>query len=351
MPSFELRELAIHVVLRQMKGHTVEPKLSQGLSPLDGASAQFLERKFHDALAEASDIVRMDDPDSLVPDVVHGYHLGLHGLLETSQLIARRLQQVQTGVTSDGLVLVGDVRRDAEKLLVIAKMEHERGARAEPVENAAGESVYQIELLDDLFLTSKTKVFKVASFDERCSKMEDFRGKLTDAQTTGRHVADYFLYEFLGCERARRAEVLTQSFFRAATKALRSMPVQERALIHVAMVTDLLSNARQVRVKDFAHNHVPRDMREDFIAAVTTAELPLAFTKDTTLIESELRSVQINYENGSILYSLPESIGESVIISDERTSVNSRPSALKPGTKRLSQAERFPEVEHPTIGN
>jgi len=203
MPSFELRELAIHVVLRQMKGQTVEAKLSQGLSPLDSPSAQFLERKFRDALEEANDIVRMDDPESLVPNYIHQYYLGLHDLLEVSQLMARRLQQVQTGVNSDGLVLVGNVVRDGVKVLVIAKMEHERGARAEPVENDAGQSVYQIELLDDLFLTSKTKVFKVASFDERCVRMEDFRGKLTDSQIAGRNVADYFLYDFLGCERAR----------------------------------------------------------------------------------------------------------------------------------------------------
>lgn len=129
------------------------------------------------------------------------------------------------------------------------------------------------------------------------------------------------------------------------------MPAQERALVHVAMVTDLLSNARQVRVRDFADNHVPRDMRDDFVAAFVAAELPLVFAKDTTLIDNELNSVQINFDNGSILYSLPESIGESVIIGDEETTVNSRASNVKAGTKRLSQVDRFPEVTRRSLNN
>jgi len=129
------------------------------------------------------------------------------------------------------------------------------------------------------------------------------------------------------------------------------MPAQERALVHVAMVTDLLSNARQVRVRDFADNHVPRDMRDDFVAVFVAAELPLVFAKDTTLIDNELNSVQINFDNGSILYSLPESIGESVIIGDEETTVNSRASNVKAGTKRLSQVDRFPEVTRRSLNN
>lgn len=121
--------------------------------------------------------------------------------------------------------------------------------------------------------------------------------------------------------------------------------------MHVAMVTDLLSNARQVRVRDFADNHVPRDMRDDFVAAFVAAELPLVFAKDTTLIDNELNSVQINFDNGSILYLLPESIGESVIIGDEETTVNSRASNVKAGTKRLSQVDRFPEVTRRSLNN
>ncbi len=344
MPTFQIHELAIHVVLKQARGVHLDPKLSQGLSPLEGASAQFLERKFLEALEEANDVVRMDDPVSPVPGLVQDFYLGRRDVLHSSQLIAERLQEVQTGVTSDGLLLVALAEREGTRVLVIAKMEHERGARAEPVINQAGESIYQIEVLDDLFLTSKTKVFKVAAFDERCAILDDFRGKLTDSQVGGNNLADYFLHEFLGCERARKAEVLTHSFFKAATKAIRSLSTQDRARVHVALVTDLLSHSQQVRVRDFANAHVPVSIREDFVEAVTNAGVPMAFTKDTALVDSDLSSVQIGFENGSILYSLPESIGTSVIVEEEQTLVDSRASSVTPGRKRLSQVDRFPDV-------
>lgn len=344
MPSFELHELAIHVVLKQSGGVRLDPKLSQGLSPLEGPSAQFLERKFIDAMEEANDIVRMSDPVSPVPGLIRDYYTGARSLLATSQAVATRLQEVQTGVTSDGLLLVARAEREGVQTLLIAKMEHERGARAEPIMNAAGESVYQIEVLDDLFLTSKTKVFKVASFDARCSDWDSFRGKLTDSQIGGRNLADYFLHDFLGCERARRAEALTQAFFKAATKAIRALTIQDRARAHVAIVSELQSHSGQVRVRDFANAHLPLSVRDQFVAAVSNENVPLVFTKDTTLIANDLNSVQIKFENGSILYSLPESIGDSVIVQDDQTAVYSRPASVATGTKRLSQINRFPDV-------
>jgi hypothetical protein len=344
VPSLELRELAIHVVLKQLRGVPVAPKLSEALTPLDRESSHFLEGKFLEAFDEANDIVRMDDPVSPVPSLIQQFHAGQLSLLDMSQLIAERLQEVQSGVTSDGLLLVGRATRERDRLLVIAKMEHERGARAEPRTDELGRSVYQIEVLNDLFLTSKTRVFKVAVFDDRCADIGNFRGRLSDSQSPGRQLADYFLHDFLGCERARRAEVITQDFFRTVSRKSRGMQPNERAKVYVAMVTDLSSNSRRVNVRDFAMNHLPVDMRDDFLQSVHDAGVPQVFVKDNSLIEGELNSIQIDFENGSILYSLPEEIGNSVVIGNDQTEVRSRPATVGPARKRLSQADRFPEV-------
>lgn len=344
MPGIQLKELAIHVVLRQLRGTHLSPKLSQGLTPLDRETSQFLESKFVQAFDEANDIVRMDNPSSPTPDLIHRYHTGEIPLLELSQALGDRLQIAQTGATSDGLLLVGHALRDSEDVLVVAKMEHERGARAEPVVNSRGESVYQIELLNDLFLTAKTRVFKVAVFDRRCANLDTFRGRLADSQVAGRDLADYFLHDFLGCERARKAEVLTKSFFRSVNNAVRSLPPQDRAQVHVAMMTHLLSNATQVRVREFAADHVPREIREDFLSTVEAAGVPNVFLKDTALISGDLSAIQVSFENGSILYSLPDQIGETVLIEEDRTSVVSRASQVGPARKRLSQVDRFPDV-------
>lgn len=299
-----------------------------------------------DALAEANDIVRMDHPTSPVPEYVRGFHAGDIDLLEASRLMAERLQQVQTGVTSDGLLAVARATRDGTDALVVAKMEHERGARAEPQKDESGLNVYRIEVLDDLFLTSKTKVFKIALFDSRCADFDRFRGRLTDSQAGGRHLADYFLFEFLGCQRARRAEVLTLEFFKAAGAATKLLKPQERAQVHVALVTELKSSAGEVRVRDFTRLHVPVDMRDDFMAAVEKAGVPTTFTKDLSLIEPDLNSIQISFENGSVLYSLPDQIGNTVVLGDDTTTVNSRPATVTPARKRLM--ERFPEFPSPT---
>jgi len=349
MPDFELRELAIHVVLKQPRGLHIEPRLSEALTPLDREASRFLEAKFTQAIEEANDIVRMDDPQSPLPELIQGYHSGGRNLLETSQLIAERLQMVQSGSTSDGLLLVGHASQDRRDLLVVAKMEHESGARAEPRTDGDGKSVYRIEVLNDLFLTSKTRVFKVALFDDRCADPETFRGRLTDSQVPGRALADYFLHDFLGCERARKAEVLTQSFFKAVARATRGLGISERARVHVAVITELSSNAQQVRVREFAASHLPVDAREDFLEVVRQANVPSVFTKDTALIEGELNSIQVDFENGSILYSLPEAIGETVLIAEDQTSVVSRPSSVASGGKRLSQVQRFPDVGREAI--
>lgn len=342
MAKVKLLELAMHTVFEQPASGRAEPDIATGLTPLEPESATFIEKKLEEALEDSGEIVRMKKPPTPVPELLDNYILDKCDLLTFSSLAAVQLQQVQTRITPSGLLLVARVFHGDQESVLLAKMEHDVGVRAPLAHNSLGKRYHSLEIIRDLFMTSKTKVFKVGLFDY--SFPENGHGRLRDNQAQEQDGALYFLHGFLGCEYTRRPEIITRDFYSAVAKSLKGTPVTERAGSFVALVQELTSNSKTIDAATFASSHLDESARQRFNHLRAAEGIPRRFIKNLSLIENELNSVEIRYDTGTILYTLPDQIDSTVVINGDQTTVSGSVQGFTPSTKRLKPSQLFPEV-------
>lgn len=324
--DFMVTDLAVHQIHRRLRDEAVEPLLSTALSPLSRKGRQFIETKFLGALGDSQEIRPMDDPPSEVPSKVTAHLSGGLDLLDLSWDLAHHLQSTQTGSASEGLLLVGDVTYDNRRGLVIAKMEYQSGARAD-FQGPQDHVVIQVELLDNLFLTDKSQVFKIACFEDGAASFPDLRGRLRDNQHLGLGSAGYFLHEYLGCEYALAARTTTERFYKSATKYIaRLESADDRAWATIGLVGEMRSRRATLSVRDFATRYLPDEDWDGFVDYMSTEGVAAESQKDTSLIAGKLASVQIEFENGALLFGSPADMDEngSIVLSATGAEVKSR---------------------------
>lgn len=246
-------------------------------------------------------------------------------LAEASKSIALRLDAAQTRRNPAGLLTVIVGRLDRAPCVSILKLEREQGLRFDVVVTQGGRATVNLQLLKNLTLTDKTKVFKTSllvadSVDDPLS----IRGLVSDDQRglrEGAGVAHFFLGEFLGCKPKSDAAVTTKLFAESA-EAFFNERVPNRAKrgkYQVALVARLQDNDGQISPRVFAARSLEPPEREPFLAAVRDAGVnPSAtFDRDTSMVK--LERLQINFESGITVIGSVRDIDEHVRLPDNET--------------------------------
>jgi len=177
----------------------------------------------------------------------------------------------------------------------------------------------QVIRLDDLMLTQKTRVFKVALFIRQGGTK--ISGEASDTQTgneTATEVAKFFLRDFLGCHYCRLPEVTTEQYFLAAQELINDTidDPAARAGALLALITDLSSAADYVDPLRFAHQHMPTNAGDAFLEGLVNQDLPKTqFHKDTKRIASRLRRVSYDFDSGIVVFGPRESMAEHARLS------------------------------------
>jgi hypothetical protein len=171
-----------------------------------------------------------------------------------------------------------------------------------------GMRVFDMQQLNDLMLTQRTKVFKVAVFaqTEGGTTLDSIVGQASDEQrgsNTKRGVADFFLVTFLGGKFREVPEQTTARFFKEAVEFLNDdaeVPDPETKFRYqTALVATLNSNNVDVRPRSFADEHLDLEHRDPFIARLEAKEVPLQpFEKDVKLISGQLKKRQVKFDSG-----------------------------------------------------
>jgi 37-kD nucleoid-associated bacterial protein len=167
-------------------------------------------------------------------------------------------------------------------------------------------------------LTQKTLVFKGALARHRSSTTTTLSAMASDLQVE-RHVASFFLEDFLGCELVDSAPVATEKFFDAAEKWVETLDDPEKQhRYEVALLATMHSADRTVDPVQFANNSLSADEHQSFIDHLTQDGVRTArFPKDTSNIDGRIKRLAYNFESGIRLVGTPDAMDEHVRIVTE----------------------------------
>lgn len=291
-----------------------QPLVLSGVeSPLTQELKNYFREKVIDTLGTAGYRVLFDSTSpSPIPSLVLD-NLGSQTIdfVAMSQEVAQHLYNSQTGVNPAGLLCVLQVSLASESNLAILKLEREAGVRVQQT-ILDGKTTYNLEHLRELMLTEKTRVFKVGLFGQTGSTLDTIVGTVSDNQR-GYHptteVADFFLKRFLGCKLTVAPEITTKRVFQI-TEAFIAEHVTEpevKARYEIALLSEMSSESATFGPREFAQRHLRLQDRQPYMERLDEAEIPpQPFDKDTALIQSRLRKIQVDFESGIAVLGDPE---------------------------------------------
>lgn len=296
------------------------PTLSEALSPFDAEVARFFERKISDSFNRSKHGIQPVQ-GSATPERITARLQGKDDLVELSISLGTRLHQSQSGAMSGGLLVVMEGTHGGAPILSVLKLEKEEGARASSAE-VEGKSTYSVTYLKDLFLTGRTRVFKVAVF--ALTEARQLAGWVSDPQSKGADVADFFLETFLECQMCDDPKVVTRKFHAESERFIneRVTDPEKKTRYETAIIAELNSNTAEVRLRAFAESHLDADDRDAFISDLQKAGIESAFVKDVELIRSRIRRMQYVFEAGvkvSYPFETPANVVTVIPHNDGRT--------------------------------
>jgi nucleoid-associated protein YejK len=342
-----LRNVVLHAVpkasAKDKQGASVT--LSDLAADLDGPRRAFLEEKIRTTLRfKARPVV--EELATPAANVIRAYLQAEEetpDLVAASRQLAEMLYTSQPGISPAGVVLVAEMEYAGSRALLFAKLDREAGMRSAFVRTDDGQLRVDIDFLEDLFVTDGTKVFKIGVFATDDIKADGtLRGTVVDEQSRGHEVARFFMSTFLGCGFSQRPQELTENFMRGTEDFINSSRVPDaetKARYTTALLSTLQSQAKDLSVIKFATDFLDPGDRDAYVSAMTErGVLQGLIKKDTSLVQSRLKRVQIEtehdvfimapparLEDGTITIKPGDAAGRSVVeVTDEVRTVKSR---------------------------
>lgn len=315
-----VESVVVHYVPTPRDDPDGELLLTDAPIPLDPALRQYFREKIADRL-EKKGLASVDDPkvDSPVPGLVGEIAADTDRLVGGSKVLAAHLDSIQTGTNSSGLLAVATASLETRSFVAVVKLEKERGVRF-AINQVNGQNVVDMELLRNLTLTDKTKVFKTALLGPtdpgNSHLIEGFVADDQRGRTDGIEVATFFLSRFLGCQPKAPAARLTYEFVRATNEMI-SENVEDsetKGKYQVALLATMQDNSTDVQPKSFAEANLAPEHREAFFEQLEKAGIDrdASFTKDTSIVK--VSKFRMTFDSGMVLVGSRENLEQNVDI-------------------------------------
>lgn len=323
-------DLSIHRLIAHEVPRS-EPNGGPELSDEDRAPNTQIENFFRERMTgslneSGIDVVFDPGADHTVKDGIEELLSEPNKLVAVSQALARRLYSVQNRQNTAGLLVIAIGTLQSRAALCILKLEHEEGIRVVELTDK-GVRMFNLEYLNTLVLTRRTRVFKVGLFVAG----RPIYARVSDEQFgrgANRGVADFYLRDFLGCRFAAAPEVQTEQFLRSVQQFINEdvTDSEKRARYEQAVLAELNSQDDGIRPRQFAQKHIDTTAeRHQFITRVEHAGLPVdLIPKSLTLIGNTIKRIQMRFENGTTINAHPDLVGKEIKLTgldDGRTRV------------------------------
>ena len=321
MDGMQLGRVMIHDVPRG--GSDDPPTLTNTPVELDESLLTYFQKKLTTSLkTRGIEVVADPEADGTVRDAVTAILKDSATLAEQSRAAATHLAATQNGHNPAGLLTVIEVTLDTGPGVAVMKLERESGIRFDITKDGEYAKV-NLELLRQLTLTNKTKVFKTALFtNPDISDPLAIVGRASDnqrGQAEGRAVADFYLNTYLGCRHALNPARTTQTFVKTVTDFVNAtdMTPETRGRYCMALLTELHSNNIDISPKQFVHEHIGVEHRSDLLGNLREQGLEpgTAFQKDTTLVRYE--KIRVVFDSGIVLVGTGQDVNDHVRFRDD----------------------------------
>lgn len=320
LDSFQITRAMVHDVPRGGEEHEALV-LTDAPLDLDPPLRAYFRRKIIKSLSlRGLDVVVDPDGAPVVRDGVAEVLADAGRLVAVSQRMAEHLDEVQTGRNSAGLLTVVLGTIDGRPCVSVLKLEREQGLRFHIDVDEQGRHIVDLELLRELTLTDKTKVFKTSLLMlDDTGLAESMWGRVSDDQRgreEGVGVAAFYLSTFLGCSLKTSPEKATFDFVRAAESFFNEHVTnpERRGQYQVALLAKMQDNTRDVRPRDFAESSLDVADRAPFTEAVRATGLDpmVAFEKDTSLVK--VSGFKMTFDSGMVLVGRNDDLSDRVKI-------------------------------------
>jgi hypothetical protein len=313
--ALTVTRIIMHEIVRGALKGTL-PQLSDVPATTSDADRLFIQEQIRKTISKNARPITEDQGASTVPDSIRDYLKSSDTeMVAVSKALAKCLQEAQSAVSPGGIFVFADATLDKNPAVLIAKIEHQEGVRAQLTKLPSGEYTFGVELVRDLLLTTGSRVFKVALFVGEDIEHDLLNGILVDRQMSGSSVAQFFLTSFLGCRLTERPDILTQRFYDAAQSYINSVPDPEkRGRYEVALLSELQSQKNTISSTDFAAGHLDAADRDEFMHALQGSSLPpRTFDKDSNLIKRKISKIRFDTEAGVMVLAPTEAIDNGIV--------------------------------------
>jgi hypothetical protein len=323
LESFEITSAVVHDIPHG--GDQEQPLvLTDAPITLDDALSAYFRKKIIKSLGlRGLDVVVDPDGSVCVRQAVAEVLANGDRVVEASKRVAEHLHEVQTGRNSAGLLTMVLGLIDASPCVAVLKLEREQGLRFKIDTDQQGRKTVDLELLRELTLTDKTKVFKTSLLMlDASGQPESMHGRVSDDQRgkdDGIGVATFYLSTFLGCRLKTSPEKATLDFVRVAESFFNEHVTspEKRGRYQVALLAKMQDNTMDVRPRDFATANLDAGDRAPFSEAIRDAGIDptVAFEKDTSLIK--INGFKMVFESGMVLVGKSDDLAQRVSIRPE----------------------------------
>ncbi|HEV7645751.1 MAG TPA: nucleoid-associated protein [Pyrinomonadaceae bacterium] len=302
----QINKIIIHGIPKHAKkGIGAGPLYSEIESPLDqDLGNYFKDRVITSLKSHKSYDVSFDLGNASPVPALLKEHLDSNksDFINISKKIAAHLYAIQDGTNPEGLLTILDCSVNGKRALGLIKLEKEAGVSLEETlhENL---HTFDLSIIRNLVLTARTKIYKVALFVIDDTDESGYDAATSDNQSgygSSNEVASFFLSKFLGCKLKQASDVSTKHFYEAAEIFINERvedPI-ERTQFHGHVVSEMMSQSPTVSTEQFAETYFPVEMRNDFVTALESKDVPENFPKDTTLIVKKLKKTLYKFQSG-----------------------------------------------------
>jgi hypothetical protein len=325
----KITRTVFHDVPNRPKTVETKPILADLETKIEGGKAKILYDRITQVLGSkhAYGMRFSATPATNVPSDVRKFTSKDHTSAEfvaMSRELANCLFAQHNGATSSGLLCVMQVTVGPQSGLVILKLERQEGAEIK-FSGEEGKRVFDFDVLENLILTDKTRLFKSAIFLRTDTGDDDFVLGGCDSQGPGTSddVARFWL-TYLGCELEEEPRVSTRKWFDACLAFANEQITDavDKNTFYESVHSELKSNRRNVSPRQFVEDYVPPPLRVPYRQFLEERNVSLqSFTKDISEIKPRLRRKALHTAHG-ISITVPEDEGELVKVKAQQIVVN-----------------------------
>ncbi len=316
-----IQKVIVHTIPKHKKnaeGET-EPKYSKQESKLSDGLRLFFRDKITQAL-DSDKAFKICFNDSSASPVSYISKKLLtdeaDDFVESSKTLAKYLFDVQVGSNAAGILVCIYGSVNSKRTCFFLKLEMDKGVQLtlDPETDS-----YDIEEVENLMLTQKTRIYKVAMFILRDDFKAKYDGKTMDYQIdikNKKDVTTWFIERFLGCYAYEDPKIATQKFYNFTRAFIDTIdePIEQAKYIQ-DLNSYVQKNSASLSPREFADDYFQStEQKSNYKSFLESKNFPFSsFLRDISQIENQVKKITINFDNDITI------IGTKGVLNDKVT--------------------------------